>query len=98
MCPFHIHIILQVIDGIFTYAGVLCLGLGIEIEGNPLLRSLMYELGPGTALMLIKGLAIGSVWYAKGASRHWVMLKKGISRINLIYMLSAALWAYAFLK
>jgi hypothetical protein len=98
MCPFHIHIILQVIDGLFTYAGVRCLGIGMEVEGNPLIKSLMYAIGPGTALVAVKGLAIVTLLYVKRASRELVMLGKLISRINLLYMLSAALWAYVFMK
>jgi hypothetical protein len=97
MCPLYIHVLLQVLDGIFTYAGVLLLGIGTDIEGNPLVRWAMVELGPGTALVIIKGLAIGALLLLRSYSPNLAMLKMVISRLNLLYMLSAAMWAYVFL-
>jgi uncharacterized membrane protein len=98
MCPVYVHVLLQILDGIFTYAGVENLGVGTDIEGNPLVKFAMDAVGPGTALVLIKGAAIGLVLYVKATISPAVMLQKIVSRINLLYMLSAAMWAYAFLK
>lgn len=98
MCPFVTHIILQILDGVFTYAGVMYLGIGAEIEGNALLKTLMYILGPGTALVLVKGSAISALLYVRSRSRDLVMLRKILSRINLLYMLAVGMWAYVFLR
>jgi len=45
----------QVLDGAFTYMGVLT--FGPSIEANPVITSLMLHLGHGTALMMAKLLA-----------------------------------------
>ena len=42
----------QVLDGAFTYMGVMT--FGPSIEANPLITSLMLHLGHGTALMMAK--------------------------------------------
>jgi hypothetical protein len=42
----------QVLDGAFTYMGVLTFGM--SIEANPVIASLMLHLGHGTALMTAK--------------------------------------------
>lgn len=98
MSPIAVQVLLQVVDGIFTYAGVTTLGLGNEAEGNPIVRSLMYALGPGKALMLVKGLSIAAVLYANAKVAQRVMLETLIIRVNWLYMLSAAMWAYVFLR
>jgi hypothetical protein len=54
-------LILQCLDGIFTYVGVVT--FGIAIEANPLVATLMTQLGNGAgvtaAKMLAAGLGIG---------------------------------------
>jgi uncharacterized membrane protein len=45
----------QCLDGVFTYVGVSIYGLGVE--GNPLIVSLMMNLGHGTALVTAKMVA-----------------------------------------
>jgi len=45
----------QCLDGIFTYIGVSIYGLGVE--GNPLIASMMVNLGHGTALLAAKMVA-----------------------------------------
>jgi hypothetical protein len=45
-------LIAQVLDGAFTYVGVMT--FGPSIEANPLITSLMVYLGHGTALMMAK--------------------------------------------
>jgi hypothetical protein len=47
----------QILDGFFTYLGVLIVN-STDIEGNPLIKALMDELGAGTALIVVKGLAV----------------------------------------
>ena len=45
------NVLLQALDGAFTYAGVVHQGWA---EGNPLVAHAMGALGPGTALALLK--------------------------------------------
>ena len=45
-------LVAQVLDGAFTYIGVMTFGL--SIEGNPIIASLMLHLGHGPALMTAK--------------------------------------------
>jgi len=46
-----LNVLLQALDGAFTYAGVVHQGYG---EGNPLVAFTMGALGPGAALALLK--------------------------------------------
>lgn len=49
--------LVQYLDGFYTYAG---LGIwGLNIEANPLIRSAVGAVGPGTGLALAKLVAIG---------------------------------------
>ncbi len=45
-------LVAQVLDGVFTYLGVMTFGL--SIEANPVIASLMLHLGHGPALMTAK--------------------------------------------
>lgn len=52
-------ITLQILDGVFTGMGIQ--RFGIESEGNPLLRELMLNVGPYTALAIAKLFAISCI-------------------------------------
>jgi hypothetical protein len=47
----------QVLDGYLTYRGIQDLGLGVEIEGNPLVALAIAALGVRVALILFKTVA-----------------------------------------
>lgn len=50
------NIVMQALDGALTYVGV---GIhGLEIEGNPIVKYALSELGPLVGMCFIKGLAI----------------------------------------
>jgi hypothetical protein len=51
--------LLQIADGVLTAIGVHY--LGIEMEANPLLRTLMLSIGAIPTLIIVKGLAIGVI-------------------------------------
>lgn len=51
-------IILQILDGIFTGYGVLYSSLGVEVEGNPLVKLMMSNLGVIPGLFIVKGVGI----------------------------------------
>ena len=50
-------LVVQYLDGVFTYLGFSIWGL--NIEANPLIRSAVAVVGPGTGLALAKLVAIG---------------------------------------
>ena len=47
----------QVLDGVLTYRGIRDFGLGVELEGNPLIALAMSALGVRLALILAKTFA-----------------------------------------
>lgn len=47
----------QVLDGYLTFRGIRDLGLGVEIEGNPLVALAIGALGVRLALILVKAIA-----------------------------------------
>lgn len=96
MSVWSLNILLQILDGILTYIGVSALSHGIDAEGNPIVKFLMRNLGPGTALLLVKGFAVSIIFYLRNASSHLVMLKVALYTVNLLYLISAVLWIYVF--
>lgn len=67
-----LFIALQIIDGLLTFHGVSLRGTGVE--ANLLIRHLMDQVGIGTALVLVKSLAIMCVLIVciAGAQIRWV--------------------------
>jgi hypothetical protein len=61
-----LFVVLQGFDGLFTYVAVNALGIGVE--GNRLLASVMASLGPLPALVVAKSVAAaaGLLLYARG--------------------------------
>lgn len=51
-------ILLQILDGGFTAFGALNSGLGVEVEGNPIIKSLMENIGIVPAITLVKVVGI----------------------------------------
>jgi hypothetical protein len=49
-----LFIILQVLDGVFTFIGVSYSALGMKYEANPLIAYLMIKVGTATGLMIVK--------------------------------------------
>jgi hypothetical protein len=66
---FAIFMAAQVADGLLTYWGVTT--LGIHVEGNDLLATTMYAIGPGRALISAKLLACvcGYILYRTASHR-----------------------------
>lgn len=52
-------LVMQVLDGLLTYRGIQHFGIGVHIEGNPLLALAMSALGVRLALVLAKLVASG---------------------------------------
>ena len=77
----------QAADGVMTYAGVTT--LGVHIEANPLLASLMVMFGQGAAVVGAKLVAAGL-----GISLHLVGVHRILAILTGIYMVAAVLpWA-----
>lgn len=90
---FLIHALLQILDGLLTYSGVLLLGIGTACEGNPIIRTSMDLYGPGQALIVTKTAGVVMVLILR-RFREMVMLKYIMMVVNLIYTLSAVYWIY----
>jgi hypothetical protein len=82
-------IALQILDGLLTLTGTYT--LGINAEGNPLLKSLMLSIGLVPALLLTKGLCVGIVLtlYLKARAITW--LPTALRFVALFYTLGAVL-------
>lgn len=79
-----ILITIQVLDGILTSMGITL--HGIPAEGNPVLRSMMNQIGVGATLISAKGLAIiMSVYLVSLTSKiHW--LRFALKATTILYL------------
>jgi len=82
-----LFLLAQAADGVMTYVGVTTMGL--HIEANPLLATLMAMVGQGPGVMLAKVLA-GML----GISLHLVGVHRIIAVLTIVYMIGAVVpWA-----
>lgn len=82
-----VFLLAQAADGVMTYVGVST--LGIHLEANPLLATLMNAFGQGTAVTGAKVVASGL-----GISLHLVGVHRILAVLTGIYILAAVLpWA-----
>lgn len=82
-----VFLLAQAADGVMTYVGVST--LGIHLEANPLLATLMNAFGQGTAVTGAKVVAS-----ALGISLHLVGVHRILAVLTGIYLLAAVLpWA-----
>lgn len=80
----------QALDAAFTYWGVSFHGR--DIEGNPLLASLMVSIGEGPALASAKLAAAGC-----GMILHLTQVHRIVAALTLFYVCAALLpWVYVF--
>jgi hypothetical protein len=78
----------QVLDGVFTYIGVLTFGIGIE--ANPLVAWYAEAFGPAAGLAAAKIFAIGCASVLYLTSRH-----RTVAVLTLLYLAFAILpWAH----
>ena len=82
-----LFLLAQAADGVMTYVGVTT--LGIHLEANPLLASLMDAFGSGTAVTGAKIVASGL-----GISLHLIGVHRILAILTGIYLVAAVLpWA-----
>jgi len=82
-----LFLLAQAADGVMTYVGVTT--LGVHLEANPLLASLMAAFGHGTALTGAKLVAAGL-----GISLHLIGTHRILAVLTGIYFFAALLpWA-----
>ena len=82
-----LFLLAQAADGVMTYVGVTT--LGVHIEANPVLASLMVMFGQGTAVAGAKLVAVGF-----GISLHLVGVHRILAILTGIYFVGAILpWA-----
>lgn len=85
--------LLQALDGILTSVGVS--RFGIDIEGNPFVRSLMMELGHIPALSLIKCLAVVAIIALTFYARKIPWINNAMGAVSAVYIFSAIIpWTY----
>jgi hypothetical protein len=77
-----LFLVAQVLDGWFTYLGIL--QFGSRIEANPLLTWLMGAVGEGPALAAAKTVAV-----ACGAFLHLVCVHHAIALLTVFYVAAA---------
>ena len=82
-----LFLLAQAADGVMTYVGVTTMGL--HIEANPLLATLMATVGQGAGVLLAKVVA-----GALGISLHLIGVHGIIAVLTAIYMVGAVVpWA-----
>jgi hypothetical protein len=82
-----LFLLAQAADGVMTYVGVATMGLAIE--ANPLLATLMAYAGHGAGVTIAKAVAAGL-----GISLHLLGVHRIIAVLTVIYMLGAVVpWA-----
>jgi hypothetical protein len=82
-----LFLLAQAADGVMTYVGVTTMGLAIE--ANPLLASLMAIAGQGAGVTIAKLVAAGL-----GISLHLLGVHRIIAVLTVIYFLGAVVpWA-----
>ena len=79
-----LFLVVQAADGAFTYIGVNMLGLGVE--ANPLLVTLMVTLGAVPALVGAKALAAGL-----GIALHLLGVHRIVAALTAIYAAGAVI-------
>jgi hypothetical protein len=80
-------LILQCLDGIFTYVGVV--SYGIAIEANPVVATLMTQLGHAVGLTAAKALAAGL-----GIGLHLYGIHLAVAALTAFYLtVAVAPWA-----
>ena len=82
-----VFLLAQAADGVMTYVGVST--LGIHLEANPLLATLMNAFGQGTAVTGAKVVASGL-----GISLHLIGVHRILAVLTGVYLVAAILpWA-----
>lgn len=86
-------IVIQLVDGLLTGIGVY--KFGIDIEGNTLVKSLMYQIGYLNALVFVKTLSISVVLILMSLSEKVLWIPKAMKATIGIYILFAILpWGF----
>jgi hypothetical protein len=82
-----LFLLVQAADGVMTYVGVTTLGL--RVEANPLLATLMAVFGRGAALTGAKVVASGL-----GITLHLIGVHRLLAALTAVYVVGAVLpWA-----
>jgi hypothetical protein len=84
--------ILQVLDGLYTYIGIRL--FGSVIEGNPIIRFAVNLAGAELALISIKFAACLMISYISRVKSNQVFYM--LIFVNFVYLNVVALWAYEF--
>lgn len=85
--------LILIFDGILTFLGVN--QFGIQMEGNPFLRDLMYRYGPEVTLIFSKSVSILIIAGLLAFASSFPWIRNAIKTISYLYMMMAILpWTY----
>jgi apolipoprotein N-acyltransferase len=88
-----VMIALQILDGVLTSIGMS--RFGTEMEGNLLLRHLMELIGHIPALVIVKSVAIATVFGLVVAARQFGWVKNALGALSFVYLVAAIIpWTY----
>lgn len=90
-------ILLQFLDGIFTYWGIKHFGT-VEVEGNPFVKALVHEVGPEAGLILLKFLACSFIVIIVKRIKEQDYIKWWFLFVSTVYSGAIALWIFVFLR
>lgn len=90
--------LLQIADGTLTLIGVYTFGT-LEIEGNPLVKSIMEYLGPFTGIFLVKSVACIIIGFVYNVLRQLgptvPLIAKGAIYLTIYcYLYAVVVWIY----
>jgi len=83
-CVLAAFLVVQLCDGLLTYAGVSV--YGVRMEGNPLMTWLMLSMGRGPALAVTKAAASGF-----GIALHLTAVHRVVAALTVFYLALAIL-------
>jgi len=79
--------ILQIVDAILTLNGIQL--FGIKMEGNPLLRNMMYEFGYIETLAMVKAVTILAVMQLALLSHRIKWVRAALGTVSFVYLFAA---------
>lgn len=86
-------IVLQLLDAIYTYRGVM--SFGVNSEGNLILRTMMESFGVGMALLMAKFFALVCIVFLVKQASSKVWITNALYSLGVFYLVFAILpWSF----
>lgn len=91
-------IVAQILDALFTLTGIHCLGMGLAIEGNPLMRYMMATFGAIPAMVVVKGVAIFFLRSMLALDKYAIGVKLIVTSLAALYTFVVMTWVYVLIS